>query len=215
MSNPVPSRSANRVRIALAAGLCTTLVAGGVYAMHRRAVAGTTTTFADAMIDGRHDMCSGRDLKGSGVQMEVFASADLNSKPVQEGLVPVVDLNVTPSAPVAVGQTVRWSGWMKARASGKHVFQLAPGVTGTLTLSKIVVLDPSMKPAVDAGTPFEEDRFYPFTLVVPAGKAAIDAGAWLLSWAKVSQEAQPITRTYLFPPTGPIAVATPAVVASK
>ncbi len=214
MPNPVAPRSATRLRIALAAALCATLGAGTAYAMHRTAAA-ATTTLADAMIDGRHDMCSGRDLKGSGVKMEVFATADLNSTPVQEGLVPVLDLNVTPSAPVAVGQIVRWSGWMKARASGKHVFQLAPGVTGTLTLSKNVILDAGTRPAAATGTPFEEDRFYPFTLVVPAGKAAIDAGAWLLSWANGAQEPQPITRSYLFPPTGPIAAAPGAVVSSK
>ena len=214
MTNPAAARAAKHFRIALAAGLCATLGAGTAFAMHRKATA-VTTTLADAMIEGRHDLCSGRELKGTGVQMEVFASSDLNSKPVQTGLVPVLDLNVTPSAPVALGQTVRWSGWMKARTSGKHVFQLAPGVIGTLTFSKSVILDSGTKSSAEVGTPFEEDRFYPFTLVVPAGKAAIDAGAWLLSWAKVSQEPQPITRSYLFPPTGPVVVAGSAAVAIR
>ena len=214
MSNSAPATSPAAFRIALAVGLCAALGAGGVFAMRRGAQAGSKAQpLAEALMGVRGEMCSGKSLKGTGVRMDVFASADLNSKPVQSGLVPVLDLNVTPSAPVTAGETVRWSGWMKGAESGRYHFSLPPGVQGTLTLSKSVVVGAAAKGADTTGSDLVEARFYPFTLVVTADKAAVDAGTWLLSWARQSDAPQPITRGYLFPPTE--VVASPVKVASK
>ena len=204
-------------RIAIAVVLCAAVGAGGVFARRRQAVPATSDVLAQTLMEVRGEMCSGRNLKGTGAKMEVFASSDLSKKALQSGLVPVLDLNVTPSAPVAAGQTVRWSGWLKGPESGKHRFHLPPGVSGQLTLSKAVILDPSVPSADTSGIALEEARFYPFTLVVTVDKAAIEAGTWLLSWAHPSEAPRPVTRGYLFPPTGPVAVVVtgPLTVASR
>jgi hypothetical protein len=167
-------------------------------------------SIAQALMEVRSETCSGRDLKGTGVRMEVFASSDLSSAPLQEGLVPVLDLNVTPRTPVQPGQTVRWTGWIKGPESGKHRFHLPAGVSGTLTISNTDIITPVT--ADSAGMQLEKSRFYSFTLVVPVDKAAADAGTWLLSWSNAAQEPQPVTRGFLFPPSNvvgkPINVAT-------
>jgi hypothetical protein len=214
MSNTAPNRSPAAFRVALAIGLCATLGAGAVFAMRRGAqpAGGAGQPLAEALMGVRGEMCSGKSLKGTGVRMDVFASADLNSKPIQTGLVPVLDLNVTPSAPVTAGQTVRWSGWMKGAESGRYRFSLPPGVAGTLTLSKAVVVGLQATGADTIGSDLVEARFYPFTLVVTVDKVAADAGTWLLSWARQSDAPQPITRGYLFPPTD--VAAAPVKVAS-
>jgi hypothetical protein len=191
--------SATRTRLLIASSLVGVLGAAGVMAVRYRSAAQASDALALALLEVRGEMCSGRNLKGTGVRMEVFANGDLTAKPIQSGLVPVLDLNVSPSAPVATGQTVRWSGWVKAPASGAHLFHLPAGVRGTLTVSKIVVLDAGLGDSTR--TEFEEARFYPFTLVVTADHAATEAGTWLLSWSQVTQAAQPVTRGYLFPPT--------------
>jgi hypothetical protein len=191
-------------RIAVAAGLLALLGVAGVFAARHRKDSDQQAALAQALLEVRGEMCSGRNLKGTGVRMEVFASADLTRKPLQMGLVPVLDLNVTPSAAVVPGQTVRWSGWVKAPASGRHRFILPTGVRGQLTISRMVILDPAS--TLDTvSTDLEEARLYPFTLVVTVDRGATDAGTWLLSWAQPSRQAQPVTRGYLFPPTDAVA----------
>ena len=194
------------LRIAVAVALCAAASAGGVFARRRTVPPATSDALAQTMMEVRGEMCSGRNLKGTGVRMEIFASSDLSKKALQSGLVPVLDLNVTPSAPVTAGQTVRWSGWLKGPESGKHRFHLPPGVSGQLTISKAVILDPSAPSSDTSGIALEEARFYPFTLVVTVDKAATEAGTWLLSWSHPSEAPKPVTRGYLFPPTGPVAV---------
>ena len=205
------------LRIAAAVALGAAASAGGVFAMRRTAAPATSDALAQTMMEVRGEMCSGRNLKGTGVRMEVFATSDLSKKALQSGLVPVLDLNVTPSAPVTAGQTVRWSGWLKGPESGKHRFHLPPGVSGQLTISKSVILDASAPSADTSGIAMEAARFYPFTLVVTVDKAATEAGTWLLSWSHPSEAPKPVTRGYLFPPTGPVAVVVtgPSTVASR
>ena len=204
-------------RIAVVVVFAASISAGGVFAMRRQAAPARSDVLAQTLMEVRGEMCSGRNLKGTGVRMEVFTSSDLSKKALQSGLVPVLDLNVTPSAPVTAGQTVRWSGWIKGPESGKHRFHLPPGVSGQLTLSKAVILDPSAPSADTSGIALEEARFYPFTLVVTVDKAATEAGTWLLSWSHSSEAPKPVTRGYLFPPTGSVAVVItgPPTVASR
>jgi hypothetical protein len=191
--------SATRTRLEIVCCLVGVLAAGAA-ALHNRSKAkASSDALAQALLEVRGEMCSGRNLKGTGVRMEVFASSDVAATPLQSGLVPVLDMNVTPKAPIAAGQTVRWSGWLKAPASGAHQFHLPAGVRGTLTVSKRIVLDAGTGDTTR--TDFEEARFYPFTLVVTADHAATDAGTWLLSWSQAAQPSQPVTRGYLFPPT--------------
>lgn len=192
--------SITATRIALASGLIGILGAVGVFAVRNRKDTEYSNALAQALMEVRGEMCSGRNLKGTGVRMDVFASSDLTVAPIQTGLVPVLDLNVTPSAPVVPGQTVRWSGWVKAPATGKQRFHLPAGVVGQLAVSKVLVLG-TAAPADAVGMDFEEARFYPFTLAVTVGREATEAGTWLLSWSQGSQPAQPVTRGYLFPPT--------------
>lgn len=201
--------------VAVGAGLCIMLGAGGVYAFRgtKAETASQGLVLAQALMEVRGEMCGGRTLKGTGVRMEVFASGDLNAEPLQTGLVPVLDMNVTPSTPAEAGQTVRWSGWLKAPEAGPHRFHLPAGVAGTLTLSRAVVLDGAAAAPDSTAVVFDKERLYPFTLVVTVDKAAADAGTWLLSWSQDSEQPKPITRLYLFPPTN--IVAPPVKVASK
>jgi hypothetical protein len=206
-------RTASRIAIAL--GVLAAIGVGGVIVARKRAEAAQGVALAEALMEVRGEMCSGRNLKGTGVRMEVFASADTTARPVQSGLVPVLDMNVTPSAPLTAGQVVRWSGWIKSPATGKHRFQLPTGVTGRLVLSRAVVLDSATTGSDTAGIDLEEARLYPFTLVVTAGKNAADAGMWLLSWSSPAQQSQPVTRGSLFPPTDAVASPATAVAADR
>ncbi len=196
------SASTTRTRIVIGVGLLGLLAVAGVFAVRYRKGAADTDALALALLEVRGEMCSGRNLKGTGVRMEVFATADLSAKPIQSGLVPVLDLNVTPASPVTAGQTVRWSGWVKAPATGRHHFHMPAGVRGQLSVSKQVVLNAAA--GETTGSDFEEARFYPFTLVVTADHIATEAGTWLLSWSLPAQQSQPVTRGYLFPPTGAV-----------
>ena len=201
---------ATRRGLKVAAGIIAVLASADACTRSPKAQSGNSLALAQALMEVRGETCGARNLKGTGVRMEVFASSDLNSAPVQEGLVPVLDLSVTPRTPVQPGQTVRWSGWVKGPEAGRHRFHLPAGVPGTLTLSNTDIITPAT--ADTAGTQFEKSRFYSFTLVVPVGKAAADAGTWLLSWSAARQEPQPVTRGFLFPPSNvvrkPLNVAT-------
>jgi hypothetical protein len=204
------SRPANVRQVTMAVGLIALVASATACAKRENAESGRSRNLAQALMEVRSETCSGRTLKGTGVRMEVLASSDLNSAPVQEGLVPVLDLNVTPRTPVQPGQTVRWTGWIKGPETGTHRFHLPAGVSGTLTISNTEIITPAT--ADSAGMQLEKSRFYSFTLVVPVDKAATDAGTWLLSWSNATQEPQPVTRGFLFPPSNvvgkPINVAT-------
>ena len=204
------TRLATRRGLTLAPRIIAVLASAVACTQSQKAESGKPRALAQALMEVRGEMCGARNLKGTGVRMEVFATSDLNSAPVQEGLVPVLDLNVTPRTPVQPGQTVRWTGWVKGPEAGKHRFHLPAGVPGTLTVSNTDIITPAT--ADTAGTQFEKSRFYSFTLVVPVGKAATDAGTWLLSWSAARQEPQPVTRGFLFPPSNvvrkPLNVAT-------
>ena len=68
------------LRIAVAVALCAAASAGGVFAMRRTAAPATSDALAQTMMEVRGEMCSGRNLKGTGVRMEVFATSDLSKK---------------------------------------------------------------------------------------------------------------------------------------
>ncbi len=205
VTNPSTSR---RPLLVSAVVLLALAAAGGVYASRRAATAAphaangvSVGDLARANLTAQPDMCSGRNLKGSGARMDVFVSADTAAPTLQSGLVPMLDVNVTPKTPALVGQTVRWSGWIKAHGTGTHRFALPAGVHGQLAIARQLHIDTTTGRADSTGTDMVADRFYPFTLVVTVDRAALDAGMWLLSWTPPSGTAEPVMRGSLFPPT--------------
>ena len=217
---PVSRPSAPRRPLLIGVALLLALGGGGgVYLMRRTAPpaqngtgGGTVGDLARANLDAKPDMCTGRGLKGTGARMDVFASADTTAPALQSGLVPMLDLNVTPKAPAVAGQTVRWSGWIKAHGTGRHRFALPKGVIGQLTIGRERLIDASTGRTDTTGTDMVADRFYSFSLTVSVDHASLDAGMWLLAWTPPSGKSEPVMRGSLFPPT-PNTVK-PAIVAS-
>ena len=197
----------HRHRNALVLALVAAGGLAGFVATRRPSVPAPTTgtqivgDLAKANLDAKPDMCTGRDLKGTGARMDVFATADTTQPALQSGLVPMLDLNVTPQRPAASGQTVRWSGWIKAHGTGTHRFALPNGVVGRLSIGRVVLIDAGTGRADSTGSDMVADRFYPFTLVVIVDRTSLDAGMWLLAWTPPSGRSEPVMRGSLFPPT--------------
>lgn len=220
--SPTPSASSaapRRPLLIVIALLLALGAGGGMFAMRREAKSSqagmggrSVGDLAMANLDAKPDMCTGRDLKGTGARMDVFASADTTTAALQSGLVPMLDLNVTPKAPTAAGQTVRWSGWIKAHGTGTHRFALPKGVIGQLAIGRAVLIDTHAGRTDSTGSDMIADRFYPFTLVVTVDRASLDAGMWLLSWTPPTGKAEPVMRGSLFPPSLSAANATVASV---
>lgn len=207
MSTPSARLSTQQTRLALAGGLVVVLGVGGLVATRAarpsRGSGPTAEEFALATArpdSVQPDLCIGRNLKGTGVRMDVFASADTTQSPVQSGLVRTIDLGMTPGSPVTEGQRVRWSGWFMPHGSGNYRFELPKGVTGQLTVNNAVVIDAATGRTDNVGTPMDSTRFYPFTLIVTVDRAATDAGMWVLAWAPPETEMEPLLRGNLFPP---------------
>ncbi len=207
--SPDASAAAPRRPLLIVTALLLALGAGvGVFAMRkaaRSAHAGTggrsVGDLAKANLEAKPDMCTGRDLKGTGARMDIFASADTTTAALQSGLVPMLDLNVTPKTPTTAGQTVRWSGWIKAHGTGTHRFALPNGVIGQLAIGRAVLIDTNAGRADSTGSDMIADRFYPFTLIVTVDRTSLDAGMWLLSWTPPAGKSEPVMRGSLFPPT--------------
>lgn len=200
-ANPVSSASR------LAPAIVAVVVLGGalaVFAMRSPFAEASGVMLASANMSARGEMCSSRNIKGSGVRMEVFASADSSAPSIVDGMVPVLDANMAPgsAAPPVAGQVVRWTGWIKATSTGSRQFILPAGVRGRLTISRIRLLGDGSAVADSGRVDMTENRFYPFTLEVVVDSHATDAGTWLLSWAPPKQGAEPVMRGVLFPPTG-------------
>lgn len=218
--SPAAPTSASRAPLFIGAALLLALgVGAGVLAMRRVAkpaldAAGGNSVgdLAMANLKAKPDMCTGRDLKGTGVRMDIFATADTTQAALQSGLVPMLDLNVTPRTPALAGQTARWSGWIKAHGTGTHRFALPTGVIGVLSIGHDVRIDAGRGRADTNGSEMVQDRFYPFTLVVTVDRTSLDAGMWLLAWTPPSGKSEPVMRGSLFPPTP--STVKPTVVAS-
>ncbi len=203
MPAATPPSSTSRLAPAVVA-VVVLAVALAVFALRSPSAAASGANLATANMSARGEMCSSRNIKGSGVRMELFASAGSSAPSLVDGLVPVLDANMAPgsaAAPVA-GQLVRWTGWIKATSTGSHRFLLPDGVRGQLTVSRILLLGEGSAAADSGRVDMTENRFYPFTLDVVVDSHAQDAGTWLLSWAPPEQSAAPVMRGSLFPPTG-------------
>lgn len=211
--NTMPSAATPRSRLpvrSLLVGAVVLVVAGAVFTMRQRTAAASGVALAQQNLAARAEMCSSRNITGTGVLMEVFSATGADAKPLASGLVPVLDVNTTPGSAVAPGQTVRWNGWIKAKSQGVHEFRLPPGVRGRLTISRILLVGEGAAPADSARIELTANRFYPFTLEVAVDAAALNAGTWLLSWVRPARGLEPVMRGSLFPPTE-LAQAAPAM----
>ncbi len=220
-STPTAPTTAPRRPLLIVIALLLALGAGGgMFAMRKAAepkqagMGGRSVgDLARANLEAKPDMCTGRDLKGTGARMEVFATADTTTAALQSGLVPMLDLNVTPKTPAVGGQTVRWSGWIKAHGTGTHRFALPKGVIGQLAIGRAVLIDTNAGRTDSTGSDMIADRFYPFTLVVTVDRTSLDAGMWLLSWTPPTGKAEPVMRGSLFPPS--LSAAKPTVASAR
>jgi hypothetical protein len=198
MSTASASRSRFPVRALILVAVAAVATAA-VFAFRRQTAAASGLALARENLQARGEMCSSRNITGTGVLMEVFpASGD---SATASGLVPVLDVNTAPAATPIAGQRVRWSGWIKAKATGSHQFRLPAGVRGRFTLSRIVLVGDGATAADSARLDLTGNRFYPFTLEIVVDAAASSAGTWLLSWVRPDRGLEPVMRGSLFPPT--------------
>ena len=129
MTTASVSRSRLPVR-ALVVGAVALVATASVFAFRRQTAAASGVALAKENLAARGEACSSRNITGTGVLMEVFSASGNSAAAVASGLVPVLDVNTAPGAVPRAGQTVRWSGWVKAKSSGSHRFQLPTGVQG-------------------------------------------------------------------------------------
>jgi PA14 domain len=154
---------------------------------------------APAPSEGAGQLCTSRNLPGTGLRGEYFAQPQFQGKPLLSRMDLQVDFDELLLWPAELGKnkpkSVRWNGWIRVPVSGVYSFHLSEGQQGEIKVSNAVattLANNSQKVELVGG------RFTPVSIDVPA----LAAGKPIkLEWTAPHGLRFTVPRGLLYPPT--------------